>query len=558
MSTPNSEDHGASRYEDKSQPKDADGTVISTMSRGYAADSVDGEGFPAHVDEKKLMRKVDLRLIPWLSVLYLLSFLDRSAIGNARLYGLEKELKLTSTQYGLALTVFFFPYALFEVPSNILLKRLRPSIWFPIITMLVGICMLSQGLVRNYHGLLVARFFLGVTEAGLFPGAQVLLSGWYKRSEFGLRSSVFFSAATISGAFGGLLAFALNKMNGVGGYSGWRWIFIIIGLLTFLAGVLSYWLCVDFPDTASFLTDSERRAVIYRLQQDQQFSAAGEGFRWANVWKAFLDWKTWVGMGAYIGCDAPLYAFSLFTPTITKAINVKWSANVANLVSIPIYIVACLITIVVGFMADRTSRRTLYSIVLSVLGVVGYIILISNDPKHKPGVSYFAIYLAAIGIYPMIPNTIAIVANNSEGAYVRSVVLGIVISFGNINGAVSSNIYPKNTSPRFIMGHAIVLAYIVIGIICNIIFYFGLRYENRQREAGKRNETILADDPAMLASGKDLQAEAARIRAQEIHGAGLIGGLYRRLHIGGGGTYATWEEAKMLKGDQVSSFRYRL
>ena len=158
----------------------------------------------------------------------------------------------------------------------------------------------------------------------------------------------------------------------------------------------------------------------------------------------------------------------------------------------------------------------------------------------------------------MIPNTIAIVANNSEGAYVRSVVLGVVISFGNINGAVSSNIYPKNTSPRYIMGHAIVLAYIVIGIICNVIFFFGLRYENQQREAGKRTETILADDATLVASGTDLQAEAARIRAQEIQQAGTIGGLFRRFHMGGGGTYASWEEAKRLKGDQVSTFRYRL
>lgn len=258
------------------------------------------------------------------------------------------------------------------------------------------------------------------------------------------------------------------------------------------------------------------------------------------------------------GTDAPLYAFSLFTPSIVKALNKSWTSNEANLISIPIYIVACLITIVVGFMADRTSRRTLYSIVLSVVGVVGYIILISNDAARKPGVSYFAIYLAACGIYPMIPNTIAIVANNSEGAYVRSVVTGVVISFGNINGAVSSNIYPKNTSPRYIMGHAIVLAYIVIGIISNVIFYFGLQYENRQRDAGKRSETILADDPAMLASGKDLHAEAARIRAEEAQHAGAIGGFFRRLHIGGGGTYANWDEARLLKGDQVSTFRYRL
>lgn len=146
--------------------------MVSTMARGDARTPDErgslNDGWPADVDEKKLMRKIDFYLIPWLCVLYLLSFLDRSAIGNARLYGLEKELNLTSQQYNMALTVFFFPYALFEVPSNILLKRLRPSIWFPIITILVSICMISQGLVKNYQGLLVARFFLGVTEAGEF------------------------------------------------------------------------------------------------------------------------------------------------------------------------------------------------------------------------------------------------------------------------------------------------------------------------------------------------------------------------------------------------------
>lgn len=107
------------------------------------------------------------------------------------------------------------------------------------------------------------------------------------------------------------------------------------------------------------------------------------------------------------------------------------------------------------------------------------------------------------------------------------------------------------------MGHAIVLAYIVIGIISNLIFYFGLQYENRQRDAGKRDERILAEDPSMASSGVDLQAEAARIRAEEIQQSGALGGLYKRFHIGGGGTYATVDEARTLKGDQWSGFRYR-
>lgn len=118
------------------------------------------------IDEKKLRRKIDFRLIPWLCVLYLLSFLDRSAIGNARLFGLETSLNMHGTQYNVAASIFYISYALFEVPSNVLLKRLTPSKWFGTITMFVGICMLSQGVVTSYKGLLGARFALGVAEAG--------------------------------------------------------------------------------------------------------------------------------------------------------------------------------------------------------------------------------------------------------------------------------------------------------------------------------------------------------------------------------------------------------
>lgn len=379
------------------------------------------------------------------------------------------------------------------------------------------------------------------------------LTGWYKRNEFGKRSAIFFSAATVSGAFGGLLAFALNKMDGVGGYSGWRWIFIIIGLITFLAGIASIWMCENFPDTAKFLTPEEKRAVVWRLQQDQQFSAAGEGFQWLHVWKAAFDWKTWVGMGAYMGWDCPLYAFSLFTPSIINQLG--YTANRANLVSIPIYVVACIFTVTIGFMADRTGKRSLYGVGSGILAIVGYIILIANDPADKPGVSYFACYLAASGIYPMIPNTVAMVGVNTEGSYTRSVVMAIVISWGNIQGAVSSNIYPKRTAPHYIMGHSILLGYLALGVVSSAAWFFIANSKNRKRAAGLNKERILEDEYGSD-SGRDLVAEARQAREAERAQLGMVARFFRRLHLSGGGTYATVQEAKSLKGDAWSGFRY--
>ena len=174
--------------------------------------------------DRKLLRKLDLRLIPWLCLLYLISFLDRTNIGNARLDGLQKSLHITSGQYNACLSIFFVSYALFEPLTNVLLKRLRPSIFIPIIMILWGATMVTMGLTHNFQGMMATRFFLGLAEAGLFPGISYYLSCWYKRDEFGIRAAIFFSAAAVSGSFGGLLAAAIGKMTGVGGKKGWAWI----------------------------------------------------------------------------------------------------------------------------------------------------------------------------------------------------------------------------------------------------------------------------------------------------------------------------------------------
>ncbi|KIY70557.1 MFS general substrate transporter [Cylindrobasidium torrendii FP15055 ss-10] len=437
------------------------------------------------VDEKKLLRKLDLYLIPWLSLLYLLSFLDRTSVGNAKLYHLEEDLGLSDDQYLICLTVFFFSYAIFEVPSNVFLKRLRPSIWLSALMFFWGIMMTVQGLVHNYGGLLGMRWMLGMFEAGLFPGVNYYLSCWYKRSEFGIRAAVFFSAATVSGAFGGLLAAAISNMDGVGGKPGWAWIFILEGLATVVAGVLSFWIIQDFPDNAKFLTEAERTVVIRRLQSDDQFSAAGEKLQWKYIWMSLMDWKTWIGMMIYAGSDMPIYAFSLFLPSIIQQLGYK--ATPANLLSVPVYAAACIVTCGVGFFADKWGRRGMFNIIFLSIGAAGYIILVVSK---NAAVSYFAVYLAACGIYPVIPNSIAWVSNNVEGSYKRSVSIGMVIGFGNINGAVSSNVYRAKDKPWYPMGHGLVLMYIGIGLIFSVVYMFFLIRENRRRERGERDESI--------------------------------------------------------------------
>lgn len=197
--------------------------------------SLESAGFDTAASNR-LVRKIDWALLPLLSLLYLLSFLDRTNIGNARLAGLEKSLHMKGLNYNTALAVFFPFYVLAEIPSNLMMKKWRPSRWIPLIMVAWAICTTLMGLVTSYPGLLVVRCALGIAEGGLFPGVTYYITCWYKRHECGFRLAIFFSAATSAGAFGGLLARGISEMSGVGGKPGWAWIFILEGLLTLGAG----------------------------------------------------------------------------------------------------------------------------------------------------------------------------------------------------------------------------------------------------------------------------------------------------------------------------------
>ena len=169
--------------------------------------------------------------------------------------------------------------------------------------------MTLMGLVQNYAGLLTARIFLGITEAGLFPGVAFYLSMWYTRWEYQWRFSLFFSAVAIAGAFSGLLAYGISFMDGVAGQEGWRWIFILEGIATVIVAAIAFFTVYDFPETASFLSEDERAFVVFRLKYQSQRTEDEAGGKvaesgklaWKDVKAAFLDWQVWVGVVMFWG-----------------------------------------------------------------------------------------------------------------------------------------------------------------------------------------------------------------------------------------------------------------
>ncbi|CAH0057085.1 unnamed protein product [Clonostachys solani] len=480
-------------YEKQSDPKLAENAMstehedrLSAKMAGQAQGAVTPASF-AHLDEKKILRKMDLRLIPMLALLYLLSFLDRGNIGNAKIEGLQEDLNMTGDQYNWCLTVFFFTYAFFEVPSNLMLKKLRPSRWLPLIMVAWGLVMTLMGIVRSYHGLLVARLFLGLTEAGLFPGVAYYLTMWYCRHEIQLRQAMFFSAASVAGAFSGLLAFGIAKMDGVGGLEGWRWIFILEGIVTVLVAFASFFLLYDFPETASFLTEEERQFVIYRLKYQGQTTtqsdegtvqvAQAEDFQWRYVWQAFRDWQIWLNLFVYWAIVCPLYGISLFLPSIINSLG--YTSSTAQLLTIPIYITASILAVIVAWSSDRVGKRSPFIIGFLCMMAVGFIMCISSE---NPRVVYAGVFIATCAIYPAFPGNIAWLSNNLAGSYKRSVGMAIQIGAGNLGGAMASNFYRQKDKPRYILGHALEIGFIGAGLIAALTLVVSYKKINSNRE----------------------------------------------------------------------------
>jgi len=428
-------------------------------------------------EERKLWRKIDFRLMPILTLMYLCSFLDRGNIGNARLDGLQDQLNLTGNKYNIALTMYFIPYCIFECPANLVLKRFRPSKWLPSITLVWGTVMTLMGLVKTYPQLVGVRVCLGVAEAGLFPGVVYYLSLWYPRHMLQLRIAVFYGAASMAGAFSGLLAYGIDFMNGTRGLEGWSWIFILEGIATVCVGILAFFILVDFPVTASFLTPEERSFVIRRKKYDNSSVGEEEQFEMRHLVQALTDWQVWLHILIYMSIVGPLYGITLFLPTIINTFG--HDVPISQLLTVPPYIFATILLLIFAYWSDKTQRRSPFILAGLLMCLTGFSINISNAPS---GVKYFGTFFCVGGTYAAFPGVVAWLGNNLSGQYKRGIGMALHIGIGNFSGAIASNIYRTQDKPRFIIGHGCELMFVGIGLICLPIAVVTYKRINSRRD----------------------------------------------------------------------------
>ncbi|EFQ34342.1 major facilitator superfamily transporter [Colletotrichum graminicola M1.001] len=445
---------------------------------------------------KTLLFKVDTRVLPLLALLFLCSFLDRTNVGNAKIIGMENDLGISNSQYNQGLAIFYVTYIASELPSNLVLKKVSPRIWLPFLTCAWGIVTMCLGFVRSYGSFVAVRAILGMTEGGLLPGMVLYLSGLYTRGELALRIGIFYTAASLSGAFGGLLARGLSAIGPAGGLEGWRWVFIIEGLITVACGMIA---AIGLPNnlvTADILTPEEREWAVLRLRTnvDGRFNSANEReekFRWSEVGRGVFNVQVWLSATAYFAILSGLYSFGLFLPTIINDLHIAANTNEVQLWSVIPYAVATPFTVLVAFLSDRLRLRGVLMLCVLPISIAGYAAIANIT---SPQARFAMTCLMAIGMYSAVPCVLVWNSNNSAGHYKRATTSALQLAIANCGGFVATFIYPNSEGPFYHKGHTVILGLLCYAWVATLLNVLWCNKINRDKATGKYDEHLGSGD----------------------------------------------------------------
>ncbi|KAL5476956.1 hypothetical protein ACEPAI_3142 [Sanghuangporus weigelae] len=429
-------------------------------------------------EERKLVRKLDWRILPIACLMYLFAFLDRSNLGNARLQGLPEDTLQgdpTGTKYDWVFSAFYFSYILFQVPSSVIAKLFPPRLWLGAAALGWGLCSTLMATAFNFPGLLVTRIGLGVFEAGFGPGIPVYLSLFYTKHEMGLRMAYWFGFAAVAGAFGGLIAFGVQHAHAA--IANWRLLFIIEGIPAVMLGFVAVAFLPDRPEMTRFLNENERKIAIARMNRSIS-GDTGLVINKAHVWAALKDWRIYTGGVIYFGLNCALASISAFLPTIIKTFG--FTNAIAQLLTVPPYAVASVVLTLTSYASDRFQHRGIFMAGASAVGGIGYLILLTvTNNVHA---QYFAVFCITSGTYTTIGLIIAWYAHNLGSETKRATGIPMFMAIGQCGSVLGSHVYPSDEGPRYIKGFAVTCALEFLAALCALLLSASYLLDNRRRD----------------------------------------------------------------------------
>ncbi|SNX85960.1 related to TNA1 - high affinity nicotinic acid plasma membrane permease [Melanopsichium pennsylvanicum] len=452
--------------------------------------------------ENKLVRKIDLYIVPIVAMLYLMCFIDRANVGNARIAGLEKDLGMNPKSYdfNILLTAFYAAYAAFEIPSTTLTKILGPGRWIPSMAFLFGLLSMVNGFVTNFGSAIAVRFLLGVAEAGMLPSIAYYLSRWYKKDELVLRLGLYLVMAPSAGAFGGLLASAILKIPQMGSVKGWEQIFLIEGLVTMIVAIIAYFTLTDSIHTARWLTEEEKTFLQARLKSEMvgQKQLVDKTHK-KLLWKGIISTTSLCCAAMFFLVNIAVQGNSVFLPSIVRNIYPppKYTVIQQQLLTVPPNVAGAIATLVFAYYSAKFRIRWVFVVAGSIVMMIGYAMFLGSKNLYF---QYAASFFATSGAFTqgaLLPAYAAVNANNDSE---RTGAIAVTVFFGNLGGLISTWSYLSKYSPDFVPGNALNCAGAVVMVIISVCLVTWQRWENKQRQMGKRDHRLqrLTDEEIQL------------------------------------------------------------
>lgn len=427
-----------------------------------------------HPMEKRVLKKMDMFIIPLMGLLYFLSNLDRSNIGNAEVAGLSKDIGLVGRQYNTAVTVFFVTYIVVDPLSANLLKIFGPSEMMSFCLLAFGAISLSTAFVKNYGQLIAVRILLGLFEGMIYPSINMYLSVCYRREQYAIRFAFIFAFACLSSSFGGLIAYGCSKIHGH--LNAWQYIFIVEGAIP-LAFVPCYWfgLSKNLEDSW-FFNKEEKEYIVERYHTMNTFNP-DEKFEWFQVREALKDVKMWVSSFALFGIDLTTFGLTIFLPIIITSMgftNVR-----AQLMTVPVYFLTAITFFICAIASDRLKLRSPFIIGACLTTSIGISIVLGSQVH---AVRYFGVYILCMGIYVNAAMNCLWLSGNNGNFFKRATALGIDLFFGSSSGLVSGQIFLAKDKPRYVKGLSICLALQVFSMFLTFVQFLLYRRENIKKQ----------------------------------------------------------------------------
>jgi sugar phosphate permease len=380
--------------------------------------------------EARTYSKVDRHLIPFLFLCYILAYLDRVNVGFAKLQMLG-DLGLSEAAFATGAGIFFIGYFLFEVPSNILLKKIGARTWIARIMISWGIVSAAMIFVKNERIFYAMRFLLGIAEAGFFPGIIFYLTLWYPSGLRSTRTALFVAAIPVSGVLGNPISgLIMDSLSGVFGLPGWQWLFLAEGIPSLLVGFWVYFYLDSSISEAKWVNDDEKALLTKNLEAEDQHK------REVRISDAFKSRKVYVLCAIYFTLMIGLYGISFWLPTIVKALGVKGYLGVGLISAIP-YAVAVVGMIVLSRHSDRTGERRLHYVLNVTAGGIG--LILSGVFADQPVFAIIFLSIATLGVVGSMPLFWPIPSAFLAGT-AAAAGIGIVNSVGNLGGYVGPNL----------------------------------------------------------------------------------------------------------------------